>query len=128
MYWLGFWQFVPFLVTVVGLVLTDMLTGIALGMLVGVFQILMYNYRLDPYTEVLGDGRIQLRLTEHMTFLNKASLKRVLRELPAVSRVTIDATTTRIIDHDVREVLMDFAAYAPSVGIELELIGMWTDT
>ena len=128
MYRLGFWQFIPFLVTVLGLVLTDMLTGIALGMLVAVFQILMYNYRIDPYTEHLGDGRVQIRLTEHMTFLNTACLKRVLRELPDGSLVTIDATATRIIDHDVREVLRDFATYAPSAGIELELKGIRIET
>ena len=128
MYRLGFWQFVPFLVTVVGLVLTDMVTGIALGMLVGVFQILMYNYRLDPYTENLGDGRLHLRLTEHMTFLNTAGLKRVLREVPHGSRVTIDATSTRIIDHDVWEVLREFATYADSAGIELQVKGIRIDT
>ncbi|MFQ5992505.1 MAG: SulP family inorganic anion transporter [Nitrospiraceae bacterium] len=128
MYRLGFWQFVPFLVTVLGLVLTDMLTGIALGMLVAVFQILMYNYRMDPYTEHLGDGRVRIRLTEHMTFLNTACLKRVLRELPDGSLVTIDATATRIIDHDVREVLRDFATYARSAGIELELKGIRVET
>jgi MFS superfamily sulfate permease-like transporter len=124
MYRLGFWQFVPFLVTVLGLVFTDMLTGIALGMLVGVFQILMYNYRIDPYTEDLGDGRFRIHLTEHMTFLNKASLRRVLRDLPDGSKVTIDASATRIIDHDVHVVLREFATYAPSAGIELELKGI----
>ena len=88
----------------------------------------MYNYRLDPYTEDLGDGRLHLRLTEHMTFLNTAGLKRVLREVPHGSRVTIDATSTRIIDHDVWEVLREFATYAASAGIELQVKGIRIDT
>jgi carbonic anhydrase len=124
MYRLGFWQFFPFAVTVAGLVFTDMLTGIALGMLVGVFQILMYNYRLDPDTEDLGAGHVRIRLTEHMTFLKKASLRRVLWNLPAGSTVTIDASATRIMDHDVLEVLREFAAHAPAAGIDLELNGI----
>lgn len=121
MYRLGFWQFVPFLVTVLGLVFTDMLTGIALGMVVGAFQILMYYYRIDPDIKNLGDGRFQIRLTEHLTFINKGSLKRVLREVPGGSHVTIDATGTRFLDHDVREVFREFATHAESVGIELEV-------
>jgi len=124
MYRLGLWQFVPFLVTVVGLVLTDMLTGIGLGMLVGAFHILLYNYRIDPYREDLGDGKFRIRLSEQMTFLNKASLRRVLAELPDGSAVTIDATATRFLDHDVREVLREFATHAPSVGIDLEWEGL----
>ena len=128
MYRLGYWQFLPFLATVIGLVLTDMLTGIALGMLVAVFEILTHNYRIDLYKEDLGDSRFRLRLTEHMTFLNKASLKRILQELPHGSLVTIDATATRIIDHDVHEVIREFATYAPSAGIELELKGIRIDT
>ena len=59
-----------------------------------------------------------------MSFLNKASLRRVLRDLPDGSCVTVDATSSRIIDHDVLEVLREFASHAPSVGIEVELNGV----
>lgn len=119
----GIWQFLPFIVTVVGLVLTDLLKGIMLGMVVAIFEILVYNYQLNFYREETSDGNYRIRLTEHMTFLNKAALKRILREVPPESSVVIDMTGTRILDHDAREVIQDFAAHAKAEGIRLRLEG-----
>lgn len=119
----GFWQFLPFIVTIVGLVLTDLLTGIMLGMAVAFFEILIYNYQLNFYREETSPGCFTIRLTEHMTFLNKAALKRLLREIPPGCNLTIDMTGTRILDHDVREVIEDFATHAETDGIGLEVQG-----
>ena len=119
----GFWQFVPFVVTIVGLVFTDLLTGIMLGMAVAFFEILIYNYQLSFYREETSEGCFTIRLTEHMTFLNKASLKRLLREVPPDSAVTIDMSTTRILDHDVREVIDDFTTHAAADGIDVTVLG-----
>ncbi len=119
----GIWQFLPFIVTIVGLVLTDLLTGIMLGMAVAFFEILIYNYQLNFYREETSPGCFTLRLTEHMTFLNKAALKRMLREVPPGCSLTIDMTGTRILDHDVREVIEDFAAHAESDSISLAIQG-----
>ncbi len=119
----GFWQFVPFVVTIVGLVFTDLLTGILLGMAVAFFEILIYNYQLNFYREETSAGSFTIRLTEHMTFLNKASLKRLLREIPGACSVTIDMSATRILDHDVREVIEDFATHAEADGINLTVLG-----
>lgn len=119
----GFWQFVPFVVTVVGMLLTDLLTGIALGMAVALFEILIYNYQIDFYREQIAPGQLKIRLTEHMTFLNKAALKRMLREVPKGCSLVIDMTGTRILDHDVEEVIEDFAIRAPADGIELRIEG-----
>lgn len=119
----GFWQFLPFVVTVLGLVFTDLLTGILLGMIVAVFHILIYNYQMDFYREQQTDGEMRIRLTEHMTFLNKAALKRILREVPKGSTVTIDMSDTRILDHDVQEVIQDFATHAEADDIKLQIEG-----
>ncbi|MGB5349917.1 MAG: SulP family inorganic anion transporter [Polyangiales bacterium] len=119
----GFWQFVPFIVTIVGLVFTDLLTGIMLGMAVAFFEILIFNYQLNFYREQTSAGSFTIRLTEHMTFLNKASLKRLLREIPPSSALTIDMSSTQILDHDVREVIEDFAAHAEADGIDLTILG-----
>ena len=119
----GAWQFVPFVVTVVALVLTDLLTGILLGMVVAIFEVLVYNYQLDFYREETSPGCFKIRLTEHMTFLNKAALKRILREIPPDCSVVIDMTGTRILDHDAREVILDFAKHAEADGIDLRVDG-----
>ncbi len=119
----GFWQFVPFVVTIVGLVFTDLLTGILLGMAVAFFEILIYNYQLNFYREETSAGSFTIRFTEHMTFLNKASLKRLLREIPSTSAVTIDMSATRILDHDVREVIENFTTHAAADGIDVTVVG-----
>lgn len=119
----GFWQFLPFIVTIVGLVFTDLLTGIMLGMLVAFFEILIYNYQLNFYREETERGCFTIRLTEHMTFLNKAALKRILREVPPGCKLTIDMSGTRILDHDVREVIQDFTAHAEADDIRLTVLG-----
>ena len=119
----GIWQFLPFITTIVGLVFTDLLTGIALGMVVAFFEILIYNYQLDFYREVHDDGSITIRLTEHMTFLNKAALKRLLREVPKDCTLNIDMSRTRIVDHDVREVIEDFATHAKADNVTLNVLG-----
>jgi len=119
----GFWQFVPFAVTIVGLVFTDLLTGIMVGMAVAFFEILIYNYQLNFYREETGHGSFKIRLTEHMTFLNKAALKRILREVPPGCSLTIDMSGTRILDHDVREVIQDFSAHSEADDIRLTILG-----
>ena len=119
----GIWQFLPFITTIVGLVFTDLLTGIALGMVVAFFEILIYNYQLSFYSEVEEDGSITIRPTEHMTFLNKAALKRLLREVPKDCTLNIDMSQTRILDHDVREVIKDFATHAAADGVTLRIRG-----
>jgi MFS superfamily sulfate permease-like transporter len=98
------------------------LKGIMLGMLVAFFEILIYNYQLNFYREETANG-FMIRLTEHMTFLNKAALKRILREVPPGCELTIDMSGTRILDHDVREVIDDFATHAAADDIRLKILG-----
>ena len=119
----GFWQFTPFVVTIVGLVFTDLLTGVMLGMATAFFEILIYNYQLNFYREETAAGCFTIRLTEHMTFLNKAALKRILREIPKGCSLTIDMSGTRILDHDVREVIQDFTKHAEADGVDLVIKG-----
>jgi MFS superfamily sulfate permease-like transporter len=114
---------VPFIVTIVGLVFTDWLTGIMLGMAVAFFEILIFNYQLNFYREQTSAGSFTIRLTEHMTFLNKASLKRLFRKIPPGCAVAIDMSSTRILDHDVREVIQDFATHAEADGFDLTVLG-----
>ena len=124
MYAAGFWQFVPFLATIVGLVFTDMLKGILLGLAFGIFQVLMYNYRLDYLKEDKGDGRYVIVLSEHATFLNKVGVKNALRSVPKGSHVTIDASNSFVVDPDVIEVIENFAIHAPLDEITLEIKGL----
>ncbi len=129
MYRLGWTQFLPFVVTVLGIVFTDLLIGIGLGMAVAVFYILLNNFR-NPYftTEephTLG-GPIRIKLSEDVSFLNKAVILETLDHIPENSKVEIDATKSMHIDYDVYEIIREFEEKAQMRNIELTLKGFST--
>jgi MFS superfamily sulfate permease-like transporter len=128
MYRIGWDQFIPFIATVAGILATDLLKGIGIGMVFAIFYILRKNYRHSYYyrKEVNHDGEIvQLRLSEEVTFLNKASIQMSLEQLPVNSKVVIDGSHSIEIDHDVLELIEDFKKHtAPAKNIKVETIGI----
>ena len=120
MYRKGMDQFIPFMLTVVAILLTDLLIGICIGILVGLFFVLKTNFR-QSIISVNEDGNYLIRLTKDVTFLNKALLRRTLREIPEGSRVIIDGTRPAFIDQDIIETITDFRASAPNRRIKVEL-------
>jgi SulP family sulfate permease len=122
----GWHQFLPFAVTVVAILLTDLLKGIMVGLAVGAFFILIDHLRSPAWSEVSPPGAVlrRLKLDPHVTFLNKASLARELDALPAGARIEIDGRDTAVIDPDALEVLHDFALTAASRQIDYRLVGV----
>ena len=125
---LGWAQFLPFIITVLAILFTDLLKGVGLGLVMGVFFILKANARQAyfqhqnlPYHE---PGTIYLQLAEHVSFLNKAGIVNALEELPPNARVVIDGTQSVEVDHDVREAIEEFRLLAPTRGIRVELRGL----
>lgn len=119
-------QFIPFIVTIVAILFTDLLIGILIGMSVGVYYILRANYKVshfynEEHHEKDGRMRITIQLSEHVSFLNKANLLVTLEELPDNCEVIIDGARTKAIDYDVLEVLYDFKEAAHSRNIQLIL-------
>ncbi|MDH5608777.1 MAG: SulP family inorganic anion transporter [Cyclobacteriaceae bacterium] len=116
-------QFIPFLVTVTGIVFTDLLIGIGLGMVIAIFHILWNNfktpYHFDPAKYVKGEP-IYVQLSENVSFLNKASIHQALIQLPRQSEVIIDASKAKSIHPDVQEIFEDFIQQAPSREIKVE--------
>ena len=112
MYRMGWDQFVPFIVTVAAIVLTDLLKGIGVGMVVAVFYILRNHYRnaysLERLSQDDGQPFFRMLLAEEVSFLNKGNILRTLNELPQGSRVVIDGSFTKVIDHDVIDVIRNF--------------------
>ncbi len=125
MYALGQRHFVPFIVTSLGIVFTDLLTGIGIGLVVAIFYILYNNYK-KPFLFESGkhiqEGTIRLELAEDVTFINKASIQRTLTQIPDGAKVIIDASRSINIDHDVVEIIEEFQTNAKFRDIELELI------
>ena len=130
MYQQGKAQFVPFIITVLAIVFTDLLIGIGMGLVVAIFYVLYNNYK-KPYfffPEKHEDGApIRFELAEDVTFLNKASILQTLNHLPENSKVIIDATNTINIDLDVIEIIEDFRENAQYRNIELEVLGLYDE-
>jgi carbonic anhydrase/SulP family sulfate permease len=120
-------QFLPFAVTVLAIVTTDLLKGIAIGLLVALGFILHSNLR-RPLRRVLekhvtGDV-LRVELANQVSFLNRAALEQTLRTVPRGGHVLIDARNTDYIDPDILDLLDDFAkTTAPAHGVDLSFVG-----
>ncbi|MFO7719461.1 MAG: SulP family inorganic anion transporter [Gillisia sp.] len=123
---LGKSQFIPFIVTVIAIVVTDLLVGILLGLAVGIVTILINSYKNSHFLNIedKSDGlrRIYMHLAEEVTFLNKAAIQRELYALPEDTYLTLDVTKTKALDLDVLEILDDFAIVAESRNITIKLV------
>ncbi len=124
MYDLGWEQFVPFVVTIVAIVFTDLLTGIGLGLLVGLLFTLHHSYR-NTYSMKDTQGQSNLHhfvLAEEVSFFNKASIIEALEKVPANAKVVIDCTKCKSIAYDVVEFIHDYQLHAKLKNIEVETI------
>ncbi|KGO93056.1 SulP family inorganic anion transporter [Flavobacterium subsaxonicum] len=123
----GKYQFIPFIATLVAVVATDLLKGVALGMVISVVFILRgnlkraYNFKKEEYKE--GDV-IHIDLAQEVSFLNKAAIKATLNDIPEGSVVIIDASDTVYIAHDVLDLIQEFRDIkAPEQDITVTLTG-----
>lgn len=110
----GKYQFIPFIVTVVAVVGTDLLKGVGIGLMVSVFFILKGNMKLAYFfkkQEHQEGETIYIDLAQEVSFLNKAAIKQTLAHLPSNSKVIIDAAGTVYIDYDVLMMIRDFVNF-----------------
>lgn len=110
----GKYQFVPFIATVIAVVLTDLLKGVGIGLAVSVIFILKGNMKLAYFfkKEKHHEGEtIHIDLAQEVSFLNKAAIKQTLAHLPENSKVIIDAANTVYIDYDVLALIRDFVTF-----------------
>tara|TARA_R110000796_G_scaffold183498_1_gene299907 strand:+ start:39384 stop:40976 length:1593 start_codon:yes stop_codon:yes gene_type:complete len=126
MYQQGWKQFVPFIVTVVGLVFTDMLMGILLGLAVGIVVILLKSYQNSHFLHIEdqsnGKHKIKMTLAEEVTFFNKGAILKELDSLPRDTYLELNLIKTRYLDNDIIEILEDFAFKAKERNIDIKLV------
>jgi MFS superfamily sulfate permease-like transporter len=123
---LGWMQFVPFVATFTAILFTDLLVGIGVGSAVAAVFILLEHLTAPCYTEVSAPGAVlrRLKLNGHVTFLNKAMLRRELDQLQSGQRLEIDGRDAQRIDPDVREILHEFHFTAHLKDIDYRLVGV----
>ena len=126
MYKKGWKQFVPFAVTSIGIVFTDLLIGILMGLTVGILVILIKSYQNSHFLHIEdksnGRHRIKITLAEEVTFINKGAILKELDRLPEKTYLELDVRKTRYLDYDILEILDDFIHRAKSKEIDILLI------
>ena len=127
MYKSGWEQFVPFMATVIAILATDLLKGITVGVLFGIFYTLRHSYKNSYHlkgnvTDDNGKPIHHLVLAEEVSFFNKASLLNAFEQIPVNSKVIIDFTNSKSVALDVIELIEDFEINAKTKNIQVEKI------
>jgi len=124
MYDLGWAQFVPFVITVLGIVFIDLLYGLAIGLAVGIVITLRNSLKNSHFLhkENNDDGKIKMTLAEEVTFFNKGAILKELDNLPKNSFLELDVRKTKFLDNDIIEILDDFAFKAKERNITIKLV------
>lgn len=121
MYRRGWSQFIPFIVTIIAVYRTDLLTGIGIGMVVGIFFVLKDNFRSALKLTHSGKKYL-LSFRKDVSFLNKVKLVNSLAAVPEGVELTVDGKGVEFMDHDLKEVLLDFAATASDRNITIQSV------
>jgi MFS superfamily sulfate permease-like transporter len=122
-YKLGMDQFLPFILTIVAILATDLLKGVIAGIIIGIFFVLRQNSRGAIVESTNADGSRQLRFRRDGTFISKPALVGMLEAVPDGQRVVIDASG-EFVDHDVKEVLAEFVQRAGDRHVTVDLRGI----
>lgn len=122
----GLSQFIPFIITIAGIVFADLLIGVSLGLAIGILMVLRNNYKnshfLHEKVDENDEKHITFTLSEEVTFINKATISQTLSQIPDGARLTINQSNSVTIDYDVQEIIKEFIESAESRNIQVEVI------
>lgn len=124
---LGWKQFLPFLITIIVILLSDLLIGVCIGLLISIYFIIQNNFKAEykiTKSQTQGIETYFIKLNSNVTFLNKVQLRKALDEVPEYSVLTIDGSECNFIDHDILEIISEFDIKAHNKHIELHLKGI----
>lgn len=127
MWQLGWKQFLPFVITIIVILATDLLIGVSIGLLLSVYFIVQNNFRAEyKITRSNIDGRdtYVIRLNSNVTFLNKVKLRDALEDIPEKSSLLIDGSHCNFIDYDILEIISEFENKATDRDIAVQLNGI----
>jgi MFS superfamily sulfate permease-like transporter len=119
----GWNQFIPFVATIVAILLTDLLKGIAVGMVIGLYYVIRANHHA-AITLTQSGNHYLLKMHKDVNFLNRALLRKFLGQVNENSVLVIDGSKAHFIDHDILETIGDFLQGAADAEISVETIGL----
>ena len=127
MWSLGWKQFLPFILTIIVILTTDLLIGVSIGLLLSIYFIIQNNFKAEykiTKTQLHGVETHYIKLNSNVTFLNKVNLRKALDEIPEYSILTIDGSECHFIDYDILEIISEYHNKAHEKHIELHLNGI----
>lgn len=127
MWSLGWKQFLPFIFTIIIILMTDLLIGVTAGLLISVYYIVSNNFKAEYKIQTaIRDGHeiFYIRLNSNVTFLNKVKLRDALDKIPEDSKLTIDGSQCNYIDYDILEIISEFENKAQDRDIEVRLLNI----
>ncbi|MEO8085988.1 MAG: SulP family inorganic anion transporter [Bacteroidota bacterium] len=127
MWSLGWKQFLPFLITIIAILSTDLLIGVCIGLFISVYYIVRNNFKAEykiTETQYQGIHTCLIKLNSNVTFLNKVNLRKSLDRIPEYTMLTIDGSECNFIDYDILEIISEFHNKAHNRHIELHLKGI----
>lgn len=116
----GWEQFMPFVLTIIAIVLTDLLKGVLIGMAIGIFYIIRSNFRTTIFT-ISENNHHLIRLRKDISFFSKARLKKLFEKLPTNASVILDLTKAEFIDKDIIDTINEFTTNAPEKNISVKI-------
>ncbi len=125
MWSLGLKQFLPFVITIFMILVTDLLIGVSIGLLISVYYIIQNNFKAEykiSQTLIESTPTFYIKLNSDVTFLNKVQLRKTLDSVPEGSLLTIDGSQCNFIDYDILEIISEYRNKARNKNIELLLI------
>jgi MFS superfamily sulfate permease-like transporter len=127
MWSLGWKQFLPFILTIIIILLTDLLIGVVAGLVISIYYIIQNNFKAEYKIQKTKQHETEvyyIKLNSNVTFLNKVKLKDALDKIPEYSVLTIDGSECNFIDYDILEIIAEFGNKAHNRHIELHLKGI----
>jgi MFS superfamily sulfate permease-like transporter len=122
-YKLGWDQFVPFAVTIIAIVATDLLKGVMVGLAFGIFYVIRENFR-NSVVLTKHDNNYLIKFQKDVFFFSKPILKDKLEQLPNNCNVLIDLSLAKKIDRDIKDTLQEFEVQAKHKEIDIEYKGV----
>ncbi len=124
---LGWKQFLPFVLTIIVILVTDLLIGVCIGLLISVYFIVQNNFRMEYKITKTKQHQTEvhyIKLNTNVTFLNKVNLRKTLDSIPEYSVLSIDGSECNFIDYDILEIISEYENKARDRHIEVHLKGI----
>lgn len=119
----GYSQFLPFIITILAILFTNLLQGVFIGIIVALFFILKTNFQ-QAIVSVSSEDNHLIKFSKDVSFMHKASLRHALSDIPENTQLVIDGTKSHFIDEDIIETIEDFIVSAKSKHIQVDVVGI----